>query len=34
MPELRNPYGYFIVLGVMFFLVVGMVIYFKKKKWF
>lgn len=34
MPELRNPYGYFIVLGVMFLLLVGMVIYFKKKKWF
>jgi len=34
MPELRHPYGYFIVLGVMFLLLVGMVIYFKKKKWF
>ena len=34
MPELRNPYGYFIVLGVMFLLLVTMVVYFKKKKWF
>lgn len=34
MPELRNPYGYFIVLGVMFLLLVAMVVYFKKKKWF
>lgn len=34
MPELRNPYGYFIVLGVMFLILVGMVYYFKKKKWF
>jgi len=34
MPELRNPYGYFIVLAVMFLLFVAMVIYFKKKKWF
>lgn len=34
MPELRYQYGYFIVLGVMFLLLVGMVVYFKKKKWF
>ena len=34
MPELRNPYGYFIVLGVMFLLLVAMVVYFKKKNWF
>jgi magnesium transporter len=34
MPELRNPYGYFIVLGVMFLLLVAMVVYFKKKKWY
>jgi magnesium transporter len=34
MPELRNPYGYFIVLSVMFLLLVAMVVYFKKKKWF
>jgi zinc transporter len=34
MPELRFEYGYFMVLVVMFLLVLGMVIYFKKKKWF
>ena len=34
MPELRFEYGYFMVLAVMFVLVLGMVFYFKKKKWF
>lgn len=34
MPELRNPYGYYIVLAVMLILVIGMVVYFKRKKWF
>ncbi len=34
MPELRYKYGYFIVLGVMFLLLVAMFVYFKKKKWF
>lgn len=34
MPELRYEYGYFIVLFVMFVLVLGMVYYFKSKKWF
>lgn len=34
MPELRWKYGYFEVLAGMFLLVVGMIIYFKKKKWF
>lgn len=34
MPELRYTEGYFIVLGVMLFVVIGMLIYFKKKKWF
>jgi magnesium transporter len=34
MPELRFEYGYFLVLGMMFLLVLGMVFYFKKKKWF
>lgn len=33
MPELENHYGYFIVLGCMFCLFVGMLIYFKKKGW-
>ena len=34
MPELRYKYGYFMVLFVMFALVLVMVSYFKKKKWF
>jgi magnesium transporter len=34
MPELKNPNGYFITLGVMFCLVLGMAYYFKRKKWF
>lgn len=34
MPELRAKNGYFIVLGVMFLTVIGMVYYFKRKKWF
>lgn len=34
MPELKSENGYFIVLGVMFLTVVGMVYYFRKKKWF
>lgn len=34
MPELRWKYGYFEILTLMFLLVVGMLVYFKKKKWF
>jgi len=34
MPELEMKYGYFSVLGVMFFTVIGMVYYFKRKHWF
>lgn len=34
MPELRWYYGYFEVLALMFVLVIGMLAYFKKKKWF
>ena len=33
-PELKAPNGYFITLGVMFILVLGMIYYFKRKKWF
>lgn len=33
MPELEWKYGYFIILGIMFILVVIMIIVFKKKKW-
>jgi magnesium transporter len=33
MPELHTPNGYFVLLGVMFFLMVGMLGYFKVKRW-
>jgi magnesium transporter len=32
-PELRNPNGYFIVLGVMVVMAVGMVVWFRRKDW-
>ncbi|MEO7991083.1 MAG: magnesium/cobalt transporter CorA [Chryseolinea sp.] len=34
MPELRWHYGYFGILGIMALVVIGMLYYFKKKKWF
>lgn len=34
MPELEYPYAYFAVLGFMFLLTLGMLWYFKRKKWF
>lgn len=34
MPELEYKSAYFIVLGVMFLTVIGMVYYFKRKHWF
>lgn len=34
MPELKMKYGYFIVMGLMMIIGMGMVRYFKKKKWF
>lgn len=34
MPELHWQYGYFIILGCMLFLLLGMIYYFKKKKWY
>jgi magnesium transporter len=34
MPELHWKYGYFIILGCMFLLLVAMIIYFKKRKWY
>lgn len=33
MPELKWDYGYFAVWGVMLLMVIGMLIYFKVKKW-
>lgn len=34
MPELKRHYGYHTVVGAMFLIVVGMIIYFKKRRWF
>ena len=34
MPELHWKYGYFIIVGLMFALLIGMVYYFKKKNWY
>jgi len=33
LPELEWRYGYFAMLGVMFIIAVGMLVYFRKKKW-
>ena len=33
MPELEYKYSYFILLGVMFLLLLGMLYYFKRKQW-
>ncbi len=33
MPELNYKYGYFILLGVMALLILGMILYFRRKKW-
>lgn len=34
MPELKHPYGYYLVMLVMLFISIAMVLYFKKRKWF
>ena len=34
MPELHWEYGYFIIIGCMLLLLIGMIYYFKKKKWY
>jgi len=34
MPELHWKYGYFIILACMFILLLSMIYYFKKKKWY
>ncbi len=34
LPELHWRYGYFIVWGIMLLIVVGMIGYFKRRKWF
>ncbi len=33
MPELSYRYGYFILIGIMTFLILGMIFYFRRKKW-
>ncbi len=33
MPELRTRYGYWITIGVMLVIMIGMGLYFKRKKW-
>jgi magnesium transporter len=33
MPELSNPYGYPIIIGVMLSMVLGMLYFFKRKRW-
>jgi magnesium transporter len=33
MPEIKSPYGYAITWGVMLSIMIGLVIYFKRKKW-
>ena len=33
MPELHSPYGYVTVLGIMFLIVIGLIIFFNKKGW-
>lgn len=34
MPELHSPHGYFVILGIMFCISLGMIIMFKKRGWF
>ena len=34
LPEIHYPYAYYIMWGVMITMAVGMLIYFKKKRWF
>ena len=34
MPELKTENGYFVVMGIMFLLVIGLIVYFKKRRWF
>ena len=33
MPELHYKYGYFVLIGVMFFLAIGLLFWFRKKRW-
>lgn len=33
MPELHYQYGYFILMGIMLLISIGLIVYFKRKKW-
>ena len=33
LPELHFEYSYFVMLGVMLIVAIGMLIYFRKRKW-
>jgi magnesium transporter len=33
MPELEQPHGYYYTWGVMVLITIGMILYFKSKKW-
>lgn len=34
MPELKYENGYYIIVSIMFLIVIGMIFYFKKRRWF
>lgn len=34
MPELKTKNGYFVVVGIMFVMMLGMIYYFKRRRWF
>ncbi|CAG5081784.1 magnesium/cobalt transporter CorA [Parvicella tangerina] len=34
MPELQSEYGYYVVWAVMLLITIGLILYFRKKKWF
>jgi len=34
MPELKYQNGYYIVVAIMVLISIGMVVYFKKRRWF
>jgi magnesium transporter len=34
MPELEYAYGYYTIVGIMVFIVLGMIYYFKRRRWF
>jgi len=33
MPELKSPHGYYLTLGVMILIAVGLLVYFWRKGW-